>query len=290
MEASPTAVAGRVHIGEEGQTEVRSTSAISAAGSAALPVTVVVPCFEEEESLAQLEGALVRAAAELAHRYDLRFLFVDDGSTDGTWAELERRFGARADCTLLRHPENRGITSAILTGIRAARTEIVASIDSDCTYDPVQLSRLLPALADGVDLVTASPYHPEGAVRGMPRWRLFLSRTVSRLYARVLGQELATYTSCFRIYRRPAVVDLEPRNLGFIGQAELLGLLDRQGRRVVEVPAVLEVRRFGRSKLKIARTVAGHLRLLGQWGLFSSGWARRSEKGQGRRKPSEEEV
>ena len=59
-----------------------------------------------------------------------------DASRDGTWDLLHRLFGARSDTTLLRHDRNRGVAAAILTGLRAAGTEIVCSIDCDCTYDP----------------------------------------------------------------------------------------------------------------------------------------------------------
>jgi dolichol-phosphate mannosyltransferase len=67
---------------------------------------------------------------------------------------------------------------------------------------------MLP-LARDADVVTASPYHPQGHVQNVPRWRLFLSRTLSRIYDRLLHDKLYTYNSCFRIYRRKAVEGLE---------------------------------------------------------------------------------
>jgi hypothetical protein len=121
---------------------------------------------------------------------------------------------------------------------------------------------MLPLLADGVDLVTASPYHPRGAVRNVPRWRLWLSRGASRLYRLVTRQKLSTYTSCFRVYRRAAMLDLDLREPGFLGVVELLGELDRRGRTIVEHPATLEVRLLGHSSMKITRNVLGHLGLL----------------------------
>ena len=111
-------------------------------------------------------------------------------------------------------------------------------------------------------MVTASPYHSEGAVRNVPGWRLFLSKSLSKMYAVVLHHRLATYTSCFRVYRRSAVRRLSVRDGGFLGVAELLGRLDLDGGRIVECPAVLEVRLLGRSKMKTVRTIFGHLGLL----------------------------
>jgi hypothetical protein len=121
---------------------------------------------------------------------------------------------------------------------------------------------MIPLLSDGVDMVTASPYHKLGGVLNVPEWRLFLSKGASFLYRRVLPAKLDTYTSCFRIYRRSSVVDLQVREKGFLGVAELLGKLDLRGGRIVEHPAVLEVRLFGFSKMKTVRTIFGHLKLL----------------------------
>jgi polysaccharide deacetylase family protein (PEP-CTERM system associated) len=225
-------------------------------------VSIVVPCFNEELILPYLANTLKSVEQTLGDRYDLQFLFVDDGSSDNTWGALQKIFGPASNCALLRHDKNRGVAAAILYGIQQARTEIVCSIDCDCTYDPHELANMIPLLTPGVDLVTASPYHVAGGVRNVPGWRLFLSKGSSFLYRRVLRQQLATYTSCFRVYRRSAVVGLDVRETNFLGIAELLGKLDLEGGKVVEYPTVLEVRMLGRSKMKTLRTIAGHLRLL----------------------------
>jgi polysaccharide deacetylase family protein (PEP-CTERM system associated) len=232
------------------------------------PVSIVVPCYNEELILPYLANTLKSVENALAHRYDLRFVFVDDGSADGTHQALEKLFGGNPRNKVLRHDPNQGVTAAILTGIRNADTEIVCSIDCDCTYDPHELARMIPLLTDGVDLVTASPYHPEGAVRNVPGWRLFLSKGSSFLYRRVLRQKLYTYTSCFRVYRRSAVLGLDVREKNFLGVAELLGKLDLLGSRIVEHPATLEVRMLGRSKMKTLRTILGHLMLLSRLAML----------------------
>lgn len=236
-------------------------------GTERTPITIVVPCYNEELILPYLANTLASVETELGGEYDLGFLFVDDGSVDGTWTSLGTIFGHRANCQLVRHPTNRGVAAAIMTGIRNARTETVCSIDCDCTYDPHQLKKLIPKLAEGIDLVTASPYHAEGEVRNVPGWRLFLSKSLSSIYRLVLHHQLATYTSCFRIYRKQAVAGLLIREGGFLGVAEMLGRLDLQGGNIAECPAVLEVRLLGRSKMKVLRTIAGHLRLLARLGV-----------------------
>jgi glycosyltransferase involved in cell wall biosynthesis len=226
------------------------------------PVTVVVPCFNESQSLRYLDNTLRSVANAFRDDYAFTFVFVDDGSTDGTWTTLNELFGARPDCRLVRHERNRGVAHTIQTGIRHAETQIVCSIDCDCTYDPHELGRMIPLLADGVDLVTASPYHPQGTVKNGLRWRIFLSKNLSSLYRVVLRQKLYTYTSCFRVYRREAAIGISVERGGFFGITELLGRLDLEGCRIVEFPATLDVRMLGRSKMKILPTIAGHLGLL----------------------------
>lgn len=239
-----------------------ASSGVSVRERAGERVTVVVPCFNEAGVLGYLDQVLREMESDLGGRYSFEYVFVDDASTDATREELQRVFGAREGCRIVGHETNRGVAAAILTGLHAASTEIVASIDCDGTYDPTQLAKLIPLLTEDVSMVTASPYHPEGRVIGVPAWRLFLSRTLSRLYRVMLGECPATITSCFRVYRRSRLLDLELRDGGFLGVAETLCILLLRGDRVVERPAVLESRLLGESKMKTLRTILAHLRLL----------------------------
>jgi polysaccharide deacetylase family protein (PEP-CTERM system associated) len=235
------------------------------------PVSVVIPCYNEEPTLPYLANTLKSVEKELSRDYQVTFVMVNDGSTDSTWEMLNKFFGNRPGYQLIQHECNKGVAAAIMTGIRASRTEIVCSMDADCTYDPHELQNMIPMLKPGVDLVTASPYHPEGMVRNVPGWRLKLSKSASWMYRRVLHEKLYTYTSCFRVYRRSSVVNLEVKHNGYLGVAELLGQLDLKGAKIVEFPAVLEVRTLGRSKMKTVRTILGHMKLMTR--LFAKrGW------------------
>jgi glycosyltransferase involved in cell wall biosynthesis len=229
-----------------------------------MSVSIVVPCFNEEPALLHLHEKLTNVRRLFSPKYDVHLILVDDGSSDGTWNLLKELFGRDPACILVRQPRNLGIAAAILAGIRAAETEIVCSIDCDCTYDPEQLERLIPMLTSGVDLVTGSPYHPSGKVWGCLRWRIFLSKAASALYRVVLRQKLYTYTSCFRVYRRNAILKLDLRRNDFLGVAELIGKLDLQGSVIVECPTSLGTRVRGVSKMKVARVIVGHLHLLCQ--------------------------
>ncbi len=239
-----------------------TTEAVASIARAAVtPVTVVIPCYNEELILPYLANTLASVEAQISD-YSFTFIFVDDHSTDGTWAALHRIFGEKPNCVFVRHAVNQGVAAGILSGIERATTDIVCSMDCDCTYDPHELARMIPLLTDGVDLVTASPYHPLGHVRNLPTWRLTLSKSLSQLYRVVLHQQLSTYTSCFRVYRRDAAAAVRIDHTGFLGVAEMLGWLDLHGSKIVEFPTTLEVRMIGRSKMKIGRTIIAHLGLL----------------------------
>lgn len=237
-------------------------AAASRAVAAPLRVSVVTPLFNERECIDLLLTSLTSLEAELANRFNFEFVLVDDGSSDGTPTMLRSAIAGRGNFRLVEHGVNRGIAAAIHTGIQSASNEIVASIDCDGSYDPLLLAELVPLLVEDVDLVTASPYHPLGEVENVPEWRLKLSRLASRLYGLVCRHKLSCYTSCFRVYRRSTVANIELENQRFVGVAELLWKVLERGGAVVEHPAKLRSRVAGRSKMRVARATLGHLRLI----------------------------
>jgi dolichol-phosphate mannosyltransferase len=227
-----------------------------------LSVSVVVPMYNERECVESLMSSLDKLEHSLAKNYDFEFVLVDDGSSDETVALLKKATGGRPNCRIVEHGANRGIGAAIQTGIRAAVHEVVVSMDCDGSYHPALMAELIPLLTPGVDLVTASPYHPFGCVENVPMWRLRLSRLASQLYGLACWRRLTCYTSCFRVYRRSAVAPIELNNEGFVGVAELLCRVLQRGGQVVEHPALLRSRVAGQSKMRVVRASIGHLRLM----------------------------
>jgi glycosyltransferase involved in cell wall biosynthesis len=113
---------------------------------------VIVPAYNEVESVPALFGAL----RETFDRHDLRgeVIFVDDGSTDGTYEAAAREGAGFERFTLVHHRTNRGKTEAMLTGAAAARTEYVILFDADLQHSPEEFPRYLEKLAEGWDIVT----------------------------------------------------------------------------------------------------------------------------------------
>jgi dolichol-phosphate mannosyltransferase len=143
-------------------------------------LSIIVPCFNEADNVRPLAEALAVSLARMAPEYQIELVLVDDGSSDRTWDELQAVFSAfepaRLGVRLCRHPSNQGLGAALRTGIRSSQGDIVVTTDSDGTYSFDSIPRLVAMLAGGADMVTASPYHPEGGVEGVPAHRLVLSR------------------------------------------------------------------------------------------------------------------
>ena len=231
-------------------------------GCGVTPVSVVVPLFNEYEGVTLLLERLSELEVALCDKYCFEFVLVDDGSRDGTAEFLEKIVAHYANYRMVRHQANRGLAAAIHTGLIHAESELVVSIDSDGSYDADLVEEMLPLMVPGVDLITASPYHPDGRIEDVPRWRIAISRCASQLYRVAMRRKLHCYTSCFRVYRRSCFVDIVPRESGFVGIAELIWKAESQGLGIVEYPAVLRRRVVGKSKLKVARSTLAHLRLI----------------------------
>lgn len=229
--------------------------------SGKIPLTLVIPCYNESETLPYLEKTLARFAEKGDSIFDLYCILIDDGSSDDTWDLLQHHFGALDRFQLLRHETNKGIAAALITGFEQVQTEFTASLDADCTFAPDQIFEMMSLMGDEVDVVAASPAHAQGVMHAVPAWRSFLSRGSAFMYRCVLRHKLTSYTSCFRLYRRHAIEGITVCDSGFCGVTEILGRMDLAGRRIVEYPAVLETRLLGQSKIKIFRTIGGHLRL-----------------------------
>jgi dolichol-phosphate mannosyltransferase len=236
-----------------------------------MDLSIIVPCYNEAENAERIVGDLSRALQvlqALQSRGPLEVILVDDGSTDGTLLALQRALGRAqpfpAEVKCLAHPRNLGLGAALRTGFGAARGEVVVTTDADGTYPFAEIPALLALLQPGTDLVTASPYHPQGGVEGVPGYRQALSRGASLLYQLLVSPKVHTYTALFRAYRGVVTRSVSFRANGFLGGTELLVRAMLSGYNVAEYPTVLRVRRYGRSKARLMRTVWAHLAFLAQ--------------------------
>lgn len=239
-----------------------------------MDISIIIPCFNEEDNIPHLAERLKPVVAQLRQAdQQVEIVFVDDGSSDATFDRLQAAFAADPDTQIVRHPHNQGLGQALRTGLKAARGQVIVTTDSDGTYDFASIPRLLAALQPGVDVVTASPYHPQGGVGMLPAYRLALSRGCSLIYRLLVDRHIYTYTAIFRAYRRPVLESVDWGSRGYLAVTQMLVEARLKGYRVAEVPIVLNVRRYGQSKAKVARIMRDHLRY--QTGLLARQMASR---------------
>jgi dolichol-phosphate mannosyltransferase len=223
-------------------------------------LSIVMPCCNEEEAIELLPKRLFPTLHRLEQSYEIEIVLVDDGSTDDTWPRLERlRDEAPWPVLLGRHTPNRGPGAAIRTGQELASGQIVVTLDTDGTYPFPIIESLVAAIAAGGDVATASPYHRDGGVAGVSRFRLFFSRGASLCYRALVDRRIATYTALVRAYRAEVLAASIADHPGFLSVAMTLVEARRRGARVVEIPAVLAQRQVGVSKAKVARITRTHL-------------------------------
>jgi len=237
-----------------------------------LKVSVIIPCYNEVDNIRKLEQELFPVVEELVGARllneimigEVELVFVDDGSRDSTFEVMKSAFASRARENLVlkyeKHEVNRGLGAAIRTGFRASTGDLIVTTDSDGTYKFSTIPLLIASMKNDVDLITASPYHPQGEVVGVPAYRIFLSRGSSLLYRLLLDWNLYTYTALFRGYRREVVEAISFHADDYLAGTELMVKAILKGYIVAEFPATLHRRVFGASKARLLQTIISHLR------------------------------
>jgi glycosyltransferase involved in cell wall biosynthesis len=156
---------------------------------------VLIPAYNEEEVVEDLFRELRESFAR--HGLAGEILFVDDGSTDGTFAAAQRASAGMERVKLLRHRRNRGKTEAMVTGAFAAETEYLVLFDADLQHSPEEIPRFLEKLAEGHDIVTGRKvgrYEKRGVSSAYNR----LSRTLFDVPVRDLNSMKAFRTEILR--------------------------------------------------------------------------------------------
>ena len=215
-------------------------------------ISVVAPAFDEERSVALVFEELQAALDPLGEPWEV--VFVDDGSTDGTFAALTRLHAANDNVQVVRLRRNFGKSAALAAGFEQARGEVVVTIDADLQDDPAEIPRLLAKLEEGFDLVSGWKSR-----RQDPWSRRFLSRVFNRLASFVSGLRLHDVNCGLKAYRAEVVRDLK-----IYGELHrfLPVLAHERGYRVAELPVNHRPRNHGRSRYGLERYLRGFLDLL----------------------------
>jgi glycosyltransferase involved in cell wall biosynthesis len=215
-------------------------------------ISVVVPVYNEERSVALLLEELRSTLEGIGAEWEA--VFVDDGSTDGTFAALTRLHAGAGNVRVVRLRRNFGKAAALAAGFAQAAGDVVVTIDGDLQDDPAEIPRLLAKLDEGFDLVSGWKTR-----RQDPLSRRLLSRVFNGVVGRISGLRLHDMNCGFKAYRTEVV-----RGLPLYGELHrfIPVLAHYRGYRIAELPVNHRPRAHGRSRYGLERYLRGFLDLL----------------------------
>ncbi len=215
-------------------------------------ISVVVPVYNEERSVALLYEELQAALDPLEPGWEV--VYVDDGSTDGSFAALTRLHALHDNVRVVRLRRNFGKAAALAAGFGHATGDVIVTIDGDLQDDPAEIPRLLAKLEEGFDLVSGWK-----AKRQDPLTRRAFSRVFNAGVGLVSGVHLHDMNCGLKAYRATVV-----RGLPLYGELHrfLPVLAHQRGYRIAELPVNHRPRAHGRSRYGFERYLRGFFDLL----------------------------
>jgi glycosyltransferase involved in cell wall biosynthesis len=215
-------------------------------------ISLVIPVYNEQESLAALHGEIEAIARKAS--LDLEVLFIDDGSSDGSWTIIAGLAAQHAWVHGIRFRRNFGKAAALSAGFHAARGDIILTLDADLQDDPAEIPRFLAALSEQHDVISGWKR------RRLDPWHKVLpSRVFNAMVSWTFGVRLHDHNCGMKCYR--AAVFREVRLYGELHRF-IPVLAAARGFRVAEIEINHRPRRFGHSKYGVRRFIKGFLDLL----------------------------
>ena len=221
-------------------------------------VSFVIPLKDEEESLRELFSRIATEMVALALDYEV--IFVDDGSTDGSWQIIEELAAAHpAIVSACRFRRNSGKAQALAAGFQAARGDVVFTLDADLQDDPKEIPRFLEKLKEGCDIVSGWKRK-----RHDPWHKVLPSRVFNKLLSRLVGVSLHDHNCGFKCYRGEVV-----KNVALYGEMHRMipSLASIKGYRSTEIEVEHHARVHGASKYGVKRFLRGFMDMQTVWFL-----------------------
>jgi glycosyltransferase involved in cell wall biosynthesis len=216
-------------------------------GDSEVKISVVVPLFNEEQSLGELYAQLSKAVCTLEKPVEI--LFVDDGSTDGSMGELTKLHQLDPNVRVLQFRKNYGKAAALAMGFHKARGKIIVTLDADLQDDPKEIPALVGKLNEGYDLVSGWKRNRQDP---------FVKRVTSKLFNRVTcwltGLHIHDINCGLKAYKKEVTEAVK-----VYGQLHrfLPVLAQWEGFKVGEVVVEHHPRKYGQTKFGLSRFTAG---------------------------------
>ena len=208
--------------------------------------SIVVPFFNEQESVAQLYVKITEVMDNIGEPYEM--VFVDDASKDGTFRLLSEIAAADHRVTVVKLRRNFGQTAALKAGFDHSHGEIIISMDGDLQHDPAEIPRFIDKMRDGYDIVSG------WRVSRTDHWlaRQLPSRIANWMMAKLSRVELHDFGTTFKAYRREILSEIH-----LYGELHrfIPALASWAGASIAEVPITNIPRKSGKSNYGISRTV-----------------------------------
>jgi len=205
-----------------------------------IEISAVIPVFNEEENLPVLIPKLMKIFNQLSKVYEM--IFVDDGSSDNSRKILREMAIQHPTLRVLGLKENRGLSTALLAGMREARGDILITLDSDLQNDPADIPRLLRFL-DQYDMATGWRQK-----RDDPWLKRIASKIGNGVRNRLSGETIHDSACTLRVFKKECIRTVPIFN----GMHRFFStLVKMEGFRIVEVPVSHHPRRYGKSKYNI---------------------------------------
>jgi len=226
-----------------------------AASAQAIVISVVIPVMNEEQSIVLLYEKLVTKLNSLGQRYEV--IFVDDGSTDGTFAILKKLHDEHCSIVrVIRFRRHFGKTPALVAGFSHCRGDVVFTMDGDLQDDPEEIPNFLAKLDQGYDLVSGWKYP-----RLDPISKTLPSRIFNSIVSVMTGVHLHDINNGFKVYRREVIEDTHFKLYGEFHRFVPV-MAHWRGFRVTEMKVRHYPRQFGHSKFGAGRFARGLIDLL----------------------------
>ncbi len=157
-------------------------------------LSVVVPVYRSQESLRELHRRLVATLTGVGISFEI--LFVEDCGSDNSWGVIQELAAEDDRVRGFRMSRNYGQHNALLAGIRAAKGDLIVTLDDDLQHPPEELPGLLAKLEEGYDVVYGPPQHAQHGI-----FRNIASRITKLALQNAMGAETARHVSAFRVFR-----------------------------------------------------------------------------------------
>jgi len=241
-------------------------------------ISLIIPLFNERENILRYPSDLFPVVETIGIECSesFEYLMIDDGSSDDTYQLISDFAANRPEVRVFHHEKNSGMGTAIRTGIKQVQGELIITLDSDLTFRPEDIRKLIAAYRrTGADCISGSPYLEPGLLEEVTPFRLLMSRSVNLLYRILLGGNISCVSPIFRLYRREIFDEITISSRNFEINAEIISKLLLKKKHVVEVPVPLLRRRHGTSKIRITKEIRNYLSLLSRIFMtkyFHRGW------------------